>query len=134
MVEYNIKTKLKTLKNARLESLLSMDRAIRDLRPIWEVREYSKIHDDLCNEYINLLSQADYYFLRNTEGDYTRSNGSGKSAVFESILWCLFNKSRVAMMDDIIRWGENTCQVSFEFINGGKTYRVIRKRNRSNSG
>jgi exonuclease SbcC len=71
--------------------------------------------------------------IGNTEGDYTRSNGSGKSAIFESILWCLFNKSRVAMMDDIIRWGENTCQVSFDFINGGKTYRVVRKRNRSNS-
>ena len=43
--------------------------------------------------------------IGNTEGDYSKSNGSGKSAIFESILWCLFNKSRAAMMDDIIRWG-----------------------------
>lgn len=71
--------------------------------------------------------------IGNTEGDYTKSNGSGKSAVFESILWCLFNKSRVAMMDDVIRWGENTCKVSLDFTHDGKTYRVIRTRNRINS-
>jgi len=71
--------------------------------------------------------------IGNTEGDYTKSNGSGKSAIFESILWCLFNKSRVAMMDDVIRWGENNCKVSLEFTHDGKTYRVIRTRNRINS-
>lgn len=71
--------------------------------------------------------------IGNTEGDYTKSNGSGKSAVFESILWCLFNKSRVAMMDDVIRWGENNCKVSLEFLHDGKTYKVIRTRNRMNS-
>lgn len=41
--------------------------------------------------------------IGNTEGDYSKSNGSGKSAIFESILWCLFNKSRASMMDDIVR-------------------------------
>jgi len=71
--------------------------------------------------------------IGNTEGDYTKSNGSGKSAIFEGILWCLFNKSRVAMMDDIIKWGEVTCKVSLEFFHGGSTYKVIRSRNRSNS-
>lgn len=71
--------------------------------------------------------------IGNTEGDYTKSNGSGKSAIFESILWCLFNKSRVAMMDDVIRWGENNCKVSLEFTHDGKTYKVIRTRNRINS-
>jgi len=71
--------------------------------------------------------------IGNTEGDYTKSNGSGKSAIFESILWCLFNKSRVAMMDDVIRWGENTCKVSLDFTHDGKTYKVIRTRNRINS-
>lgn len=71
--------------------------------------------------------------IGNTEGDYTKSNGSGKSAIFESILWCLFNKSRVSMMDDVIRWGENTCKVSLEFIHDEKTYKVIRSRNRLNS-
>tara|TARA_A200000159_G_scaffold158847_1_gene176644 strand:- start:91 stop:2196 length:2106 start_codon:yes stop_codon:yes gene_type:complete len=71
--------------------------------------------------------------IGNTEGDYSKSNGSGKSAIFEGILWCLFNKSRAAMMDDIIRWGEKTCSVELEFVHGGKRYLVTRVRNRINS-
>jgi DNA repair exonuclease SbcCD ATPase subunit len=71
--------------------------------------------------------------IGNTEGDYNKSNGSGKSAIFEAILWCLFNKSRAAMMDDIIRWGEKTCEVDLEFSHNGVKYMVNRSRNRMNS-
>jgi DNA repair exonuclease SbcCD ATPase subunit len=71
--------------------------------------------------------------IGNTEGDYSKSNGSGKSAIFESILWCLFNKSRASMMDDIVRWGETDCSVMLEFRHMSRIYRVIRKRNRMNS-
>jgi len=71
--------------------------------------------------------------IGNTEGDYRKSNGSGKSAIFEGILWCLFNRSRVAMMDDIIRWGEATCAVELEFNHGDSVYMVKRTRNRINS-
>lgn len=71
--------------------------------------------------------------IGNTEGDYDKSNGSGKSAIFEAILWCLFNKSRAAMMDDIIRWGEKTCSVDLEFFHNNEKYLVSRVRNRVNS-
>lgn len=71
--------------------------------------------------------------IGNTEGDYSKSNGSGKSAIFEAILWCLFNKSRAAMMDDIIRWGEKTCSVELEFTHNGARFLVTRIRNRVNS-
>lgn len=71
--------------------------------------------------------------IGNTEGDYDKSNGSGKSAIFEAVLWCLFNKSRASMMDDIIRWGEKTCSVDLEFIHNGDRYMVSRTRNRMNS-
>lgn len=71
--------------------------------------------------------------IGNTEGDYSKSNGSGKSAIFEAILWCLFNKSRASMMDDIIRWGEKTCSVEMEFLHNGTRYKVFRVRNRMNS-
>jgi len=71
--------------------------------------------------------------IGNTEGDYSKSNGSGKSAIFEGILWCLFNKSRAAMMDDIIRWGEKTCSVELEFSHNDSKYLVTRVRNRVNS-
>ena len=71
--------------------------------------------------------------IGNTEGDYSKSNGSGKSAIFESILWCLFNKSRASMMDDIIRWGEIECSVEFSFYHDKILYRVLRTRNRISS-
>jgi DNA repair exonuclease SbcCD ATPase subunit len=71
--------------------------------------------------------------IGNTEGDYTRSNGSGKSAIFESMLWALFNKSRAPKMDDLVRWGETVAQVSFEFESDQSRYRIIRSRNKKNS-
>lgn len=71
--------------------------------------------------------------IGNTDGNYDISNGSGKSAILEGILWALFNKSRAAAMDDIIFWGENTCRVSFIFKHQGETYRIIRKRTRITS-
>lgn len=71
--------------------------------------------------------------IGNVDGNYDISNGSGKSALFEAILWCLFNKSRAASMDDIIYWGENLCEVTLTFRHGGVNYRVIRQRSRINS-
>ena len=71
--------------------------------------------------------------IGNTEGNYNKSNGSGKSAIFEALLWCLFNKSRAAMMDDIIRWGEKTCSVELEFSHNNVKYLVTRARNRMSS-
>lgn len=69
------------------------------------------------------------------DGDYHRSNGAGKSVVMESILWCLYNKSRATTMDDVITWGENRCEVSLSFSHGERDYLVkrIRMRNTSTS-
>ncbi len=71
--------------------------------------------------------------IGNSEGDYRKSNGAGKSAIFEAIVWALFNKSRVAMMDDVIKWGELSCKVALEFLHDGKTYKVTRTRFAANS-
>lgn len=71
--------------------------------------------------------------IGNTEGDYTKSNGSGKSAIFESLLWVLFNKTRAANMDDLVRWGESTAEVILEFAHEKKFYKIIRSRFRVNS-
>lgn len=93
----------------------------------------------LVNFFSHKESEVDFtkfdsaLLIGNTEGDYTKSNGAGKSIVFQAILWCLFNKSRTAMMDDVIRWGETTCSVEMEFKHSDETYRVIRSRNRVNS-
>lgn len=71
--------------------------------------------------------------IGNTEGDYDKSNGSGKSAIFESILWALFGKSRSAVSNDVIKWGEVDCFVDFVFLIDSKEYRVVRRRNRKSS-
>lgn len=67
------------------------------------------------------------------DGDYYRSNGSGKSAIMESILWCLYNKSRATTMDDVITWGENKCEVELHFSHGDGDYLVKRVRMRNTS-
>lgn len=87
-------------------------------------------HKDSSIDFSNFNSAL---LIGNTEGDYSKSNGSGKSSIFESILWCLFNKSRQSMMDDIVLWGETSCEVTLEFIHEKVLYRVSRTRNRMNS-
>ena len=71
--------------------------------------------------------------IGNTEGDYARSNGSGKSVIFESILWCLFNKSRASMMDDIVSWGKTSCSVELVFSHFNEDYKLLRSRNKVSS-
>ncbi len=68
--------------------------------------------------------------IGNVEGDYDRSNGSGKSSICMGIFWCLFNKTRAYAMDDVILWGEAECAVTFDFIHLEELYRVRRTRNR----
>lgn len=71
--------------------------------------------------------------IGNTEGDYSKSNGSGKSSIFEALLWALFNKSRAPKMCDLVRWGETSAFVELEFSASGEIYRVSRIRNNRNS-
>lgn len=71
--------------------------------------------------------------IGNTDGDYRKSNGSGKSAVFEALTWSLYSKSRAPQMNDLVRWGEDICSVVFTFEEKGQFYKIERKRNRVNS-
>jgi DNA repair protein SbcC/Rad50 len=66
----------------------------------------------------------------NTEGNYDKSNGSGKSAILEGICWALFNKCRAAKMDELVKWGEDQAIVELLFEESGDTYKVERIRNR----
>lgn len=59
-----------------------------------------------------------------------KSNGSGKSSVFESISWALFNETRQVKIDDLIRWSADEAFVEFEFLFCGKRYKINRKRSR----
>lgn len=83
------------------------------------------------DSYIDFTLFESALLIGNTEGNYDISNGCGKSAIFEGILWCLFNKARVAAMDDVIYWGESGCKVTFTFRHGPDIYRVTRRRHRT---
>ena len=69
----------------------------------------------------------------NTDGDYSKSNGSGKSSIFEGLTWTLFNKSRAAHMNDLVKWGEEGCKSELVFVETGEQYKIVRTRNRLTS-
>jgi exonuclease SbcC len=64
----------------------------------------------------------------------TGSNGGGKSALLDGITWALWGKARAASDDDLVRLGQSSMQVEFDFAFDGNEYRVIRKRTRGRTG
>jgi len=85
------------------------------------------------DSFIDFTTFDSALLIGNVDGDYNVSNGSGKSAIFEAVLWALFNKSRAASMDDIIFWGENVCNVIMIFRHGDDEFKIDRKRSRVTS-
>lgn len=85
------------------------------------------------NSKISLSGISSCLLVGNIEGDYCKSNGSGKSAVFEAITWSLFNNSRSSSKNDNIRWGQDSCKVEIEFLHEGEKYKVVRERFRKSS-
>jgi len=63
------------------------------------------------------------------DGNSDISNGSGKSALFESMAWALFGKSRQTNADGVVKRGADYCQVDFVFEHDSIRYKVSRKRN-----
>ncbi|MDD4874015.1 MAG: SMC family ATPase, partial [Dehalococcoidales bacterium] len=54
-------------------------------------------------------------------------NGSGKSAIVDSITWALWGKTRTKSDDDLIHLGETETEVEFDFSVLQQQYRIIRK-------
>lgn len=71
----------------------------------------------------------------NRDDDYAGSNGSGKSALLESINWGLYGKlcrsNRYA--EEVINNDSEECQVEIVFDRHPSTYRVLRSRGRKSS-
>ena len=67
------------------------------------------------NSDIDLTNMSSCLLVGNIEGDYSRSNGSGKSAIFEALPWVLFNNSRSSSKNDNIKWGQDSCKVELVF-------------------
>jgi len=68
--------------------------------------------------------------LGTQDGNSDRSNGSGKSAIFEAIMWALFGKSRHKKADGVVKRGARRCKVEFIFDIDNARYKIIRKRDR----
>ena len=58
-------------------------------------------------------------------------NGAGKSALLDSITWCLWGKARTHSDDDLIHIGLDEMEVELEFLMLKSLYRVVRKRSRT---
>lgn len=66
-----------------------------------------------------------------TYGDESdQSNGAGKSAIFESITWALFGKSRHKKVDGVVKWNRRACRVEFTFFVEDELYRIVRTRDK----
>src|SRR5213080_3433438 len=64
----------------------------------------------------------------------TGCNGGGKSALLDGITWALWGQARTSSADDLVRVGQSSMQVEFDFGFDGAEYRVIRKRTRGRTG
>jgi exonuclease SbcC len=71
------------------------------------------------------------------EGDARRSNGSGKTAILEAILYAIYEKTRLtdnknATLDDMVCWyGDGKLSVELQFELNGHLYRIIRTRDKN---
>lgn len=69
------------------------------------------------------------------KGEKNKSNGSGKSSLFEAITFALFGQCRVVgtknvSIDDVIRWGQDSAVVEFIFEIDKDQFSVTRSRSR----
>ena len=60
------------------------------------------------------------------------SNGAGKSTIFNSIEYVLFNEIHFSALEKIIRDGAEVCRVEFDFLSSidKNTYRIVRSNSR----
>ena len=70
--------------------------------------------------------------INNNPDDLARSNGSGKSSIWEAIIWCLTGET-IRGTKDVVRIGSTTgCSVSLEFFVGKDKYKIVRTKDPSN--
>jgi exonuclease SbcC len=85
------------------------------------------------------LEVHQFMAYRTLELDFTQfsiaclsgQNGSGKSTILDALTWALFEKSRSAHSEDVIRIGESETRVTLRFQLEGERYQILRARKRS---
>ena len=66
------------------------------------------------------------FLIGSIDADNSRSNGSGKSAIFDAIEWALFGVSRTNSDDGLIRTGQREMGVGLTFALDGVSYCIYR--------
>jgi DNA repair exonuclease SbcCD ATPase subunit/DNA repair exonuclease SbcCD nuclease subunit len=92
------------------------------------------LKDFMCYDwaYIDFTQFSSALIVGKTEGNDAEANGVGKTTIFKSIEYVLFNQSNFNL-EKIIRDEALVCQVVFDFVIGDKEYRLLRKRSRKGS-
>lgn len=75
---------------------------------------------DLDNQGIVLVKGINEYESN------ANSNGSGKSSIFESLIWCIFGKTSNGIIDVKNRYDTNGCLVELDFNIDNENYKIIR--------
>lgn len=63
-----------------------------------------------------------------------RSNGVGKSTIFDAMIYAVYGKSRTQSEDDLIMNQKDSMSVRFKFILNGETIEIYRKKRRDSTG
>lgn len=69
--------------------------------------------------------------INNNPTDTARSNGSGKSSIFEAIVWCLTGETMRGNKDIVNRYGNDGALVEINFVINDADYKLIRTKDHS---
>jgi exonuclease SbcC len=61
------------------------------------------------------------------DGDPDVSNGTGKTAILDAILWVIYGKCRFSSVKKVIKRDRTMCSVTFIFDLGNDRYKIVRK-------
>lgn len=92
------------------------------------------IKDFMCYDdaYIDFNQFSSALIVGRSESNDTESNGVGKTTIFRSMEYSLFNYADVTL-ENIIRDDADKCTVVFDFTEGNEEYRIARTRTRKGS-
>lgn len=92
------------------------------------------IRDFMCYDqaYVDFTQFSSALIVGKTEGDDAEANGVGKTTIFKSMEYVLFNQSNFNL-ERIIRDDATSCRVVFDFSIGNQEYRLTRTRTRKGS-
>lgn len=82
--------------------------------------------------YMDLTQFSAALIVGNKENNDHHSNGVGKTTIFKSIEWVLFNEADIKL-ESIILDDAPYCRVVFDFMIGDQEYRLSRKRTKKGS-